>query len=126
MYPFNGNGIKKNIGEAIKWYELGAERGDTWAAANLAWLYAKGPKDVKDADKSVSYYALAAALDVYGENPEATAALKALPDAAKAQEIKRLIAEVGSDGTTASSLDGTLLILERKAWEARNPRQDLF
>ena len=69
---------------------------------------------------------LAAALDVYGENPEATAALKALPDTAKAQEIKRLMAEVGSDGTTASSLDGTLLILERKAWEARNPRQDLF
>jgi TPR repeat protein len=126
MY-FNGNGVKKDVGEAIRWYDLGAQRGDTWAASNLAWVYASGPKNLKDSDKSVSYYALAAALDVYGDNPEAASRLKALSDDAKAREIKRLIAEIGSaEGATSTTLDGTLLILERKAWEAHNPRQDLF
>jgi TPR repeat protein len=126
MY-FNGSGAKKDVREAIHWYETGAERGDTWAAANLAWIYAKGPKNARDVDKSVQYYALAAALDVYGENPEAAAQLKALSDDAKAREIKRLIAEVGTaEGAASTTLDGTLLILARKAWEAHNPRQDLF
>jgi TPR repeat protein len=126
MY-LNGSGVKKDIKEAVRWYELGAERGDTWAAANLAWVYVNGPKDLRDSGKSVTYYALAAALDVYGDNPEAAAALKALSDDAKAREIKRLIAETGAaDAAASTTLDGTLLILARKAWEAHNPRQDLF
>jgi TPR repeat protein len=126
MY-FNGSGVKKDVAKAAKWYEAGAERGDTWAASNLGWIFANGPDRFRDINKATRYYGLAVALDAYGSNPDAAAALRELPDRAKAETIKDLIAEIGGDGLeTASSLDSTLVLLERKAWQHRNPRLDLF
>jgi TPR repeat protein len=126
MY-FNGSGLKKDIAKAVTWYETGAERGDTWAASNLGWIFANGPDRFRDIKKATHYYGLAVALDAYGSNPDAAAALKELPDHAKAEIIKNLVLKMGSDGLeTASSLDSTLALLERKAWQHRNPRLDLF
>jgi hypothetical protein len=40
--------------------------------------------------------------------------------------MKRLVAELEGDVDTAETLDGTLVLLARKAWQKRNPRFDLF
>ena len=126
MY-FNGNGVKKDLGTAIGWYETGAERGDFQSAANLSWIYAKGPKGMRDAQKAVWFSSLAVALDAYGDNPSEKANLQALPAEAKKQAVKKLIAEIGAANLeTDSDLDGTLVMLSRKAWQMRNPRLDLF
>lgn len=126
MY-FNGNGVKKDLAEAIKWYELGTERGDFQAASNLAWIYGQGPAKLRNGEKAAWYASLAVGLDVYGENPAAKTALRALPSAAKKQTMKKLAAEVGNDNLeTSASLDETLALLARKAWQLRNPRLDLF
>ena len=124
---FAGDGVKKDIREAIKWYQLGAERGDSWAASNLGWVYSKGPDQMKDVDQSAWYYGLAVALDPFGQNSEAAAMLNAFPDKVKARLIKKLIADSGrADIPTGSTLDGTIMLLQRQAWQSRNPRQDLF
>lgn len=126
MY-LKGIGVKKDIGEAIRWYDIAAGRGDTWGAANLAYIYTKGPKSFRDADKAVWYSALAKAVDVYGENPDAGAELAGLPAKAKARAIKRLVDELGASAVeTATDLDQTLVILSRKLWQKNNPRFDLF
>jgi TPR repeat protein len=126
MY-FNGSGIKKDLKQAVHWYEIGAERGDTWAASNLGWIFQNGPDRTRNIAKAALYYGFAVALDAYGRNPDAAAALKRLPEKAKAEAVKHLVAEIGNDGLeTASDLDGTLVLLERKAWQRRNPRLDLF
>ena len=122
-----GEGVKKDVSRAVEWYAMGAERGDTWAASNLAWVYKNGPQRLRDIDKATHFYGLAVALDAYGSNTDAITALKALPDSAKAKAIKSLIGEIGGDGLeTATDLNSTLLLLERKAWQNRNPRLDLF
>jgi hypothetical protein len=70
---------------------------------------------------------LAVALDSYGDNSEASSTLKSLPQKAKAQAIKHLVTELGNDAIeTGADLDSTLVLLERKAWQKRNPRLDLF
>lgn len=126
MY-FSGQGVKKKLDEAMKWYRTGAERGDTWAASNLGWIFLNGPKQVRDADLAALYYGLAVALDSYGDNSEASSTLKSLPQKAKAQAIKHLVTELGNDAIeTGADLDSTLVLLERKAWQKRNPRLDLF
>jgi TPR repeat protein len=119
--------VKKDVDEAIRWYTLGAERGDTWGASNLAWIYSKGPKQMRNPDEAVWYSALAKAVDVYGDNPDAGSELKDLPPKAKARAIRRLVDELGAGAVeTASDLDQTLIILSRKLWQKNNPRYDLF
>jgi TPR repeat protein len=126
MY-YNGEGVKKDIGKAIEWYALGAERGDSYAASNLGWIYANGPSKRRDPSKAALYSAMSKALDPYNDNPSAGAELKKLPGKVKATAIKSLAEELGADGLeTAPDLDGTLVLLARKAWQKRNPRYDLF
>lgn len=126
MY-YKGNGVKKDPEAAMHWYDLGAERGDFWAASNLAFIYSKGAKTQRDPDKAVWYSSLAVALDAYGENPGEKANLARLPADAKKRVMKKLIAEIGSAGLeTTDTLDATLVMLSRKAWQLRNPRLDLF
>ncbi len=126
MY-YNGTGVKKNLAEAIGWYETGAERGDFWAASNLSFIYASGPKDLRDAQKAVTYASLAVALDVYDANKKERDKLKSLPVDAKKKAMKKLISELGSANLEVSDkLDESLVMLSRKAWQIRNPRLDLF
>jgi TPR repeat protein len=124
---FNGNGVKKNIDEAIKWYEIGAERGSRQAASNLGWIFSEGPKQKRDVVKAVQYTALAAALDVYNQDKDVRGKLAKLPDKSKSDAVKVLIKAIGPDNAvTSDSLDETLILLSRKAWQLRNPRLDLF
>jgi TPR repeat protein len=124
---FTGEGVKKDVGEAVTWYKLGAERGDSWAASNLGWIYTEGPKQLKDADQSAWYYGLAVALDPYGQNGDAAVKLGTIPDKVKARLIKKLVADGDSaEIPTGSTLDTTIVLLQRRAWQSRNPRQDLF
>jgi hypothetical protein len=119
--------VKKDISEAITWYKLGAERGDSFAASNLAWIFAKGPKKLRDPKQSAQYAAQAVAFDAFAQNKDAAAVLAAQPTALKKEVIKGLVAEIGAANVeTAETLDETVVVLSRKAWQLRNPRQDLF
>ena len=124
---FNGTGVKKNIDEAIKWYEIGAERGSRQAALNLGWIFSEGPKQKRDVVKAVQYTALSAALDVFNEDKDVRGKLAKLPDKSKSDAVKSLIKTIGPENlVTADTLDETLILLSRKAWQLRNPRLDLF
>ena len=60
MYA-NGLGVTQDYKEAVKWYRLAAEQGDTSAQFNLGLMYAKGqsmPEDILQAHK---WFNLAAA-----------------------------------------------------------------
>ena len=112
---------------AIKWYETGAERGDFYAASNLAWIYSKGPAALRDLQKAVWYSSLAVALDSYGEHKQEADNLRALPLDEKKKTVERLNGELGNDaGAATADVDDTLVVLSRKAWQKRNPRLDLF
>ena len=41
MY-FNGQGVRQNYGEAVKWFSRAAEQGNAPAQYNLAVMYSKG------------------------------------------------------------------------------------
>ena len=125
MY-YNGIGVAKDIVAAANWYAIATERGDTWAASNLAYIYSQGPAKMRDAEKAVEYASLAVALDKYNENPKAKQALSALPGDAKQQAIAALTAQAGAGSAGAGTADETLVQLSRQAWQARNPRFDLF
>ncbi len=126
MY-FNGDGVKKNLDEAIKWYEIGAERGSRTAASNLGWIYSEGPKPKRDIVRAVQFTALSAALDFFSQDKDIRVKLGQLPETAKSDAVKVLIKTIGADNVvTANSLDETLVLLTRKAWQLRNPRLDLF
>jgi TPR repeat protein len=52
----HGQGVKKNLAEAAKWYRLGAKRGDFQAALELANMYLDGEGVQKNEDKAVDLY----------------------------------------------------------------------
>ena len=126
MY-YNGTGVTKDVAAAAKWYAIGAERGDYWAAANLAFIYAKGPAKLRNAEKAVEYAGLAVALDRFNTTPKNRDFLKSLSAEYKRNVIKQLIGQVGAENAqTGSDIDETLVMLSQQAWVARNPRLDLF
>ncbi len=51
-----GQGVKKNLVEAVKWYRMGAEKGDMQAALNLAGIYLKGVGVKKNEEKAIELY----------------------------------------------------------------------
>ena len=119
---FNGTGVPKDWAAAAQWYEIGADRGDAWAAAKLAFIYSKGPANLRDMDKAVRNAALAIALDKYNEVPKNKDVLKALPAEAKQKLIKAWVAELGADtAKTGADLDETLVLLAREVWRSHNP-----
>ena len=61
MYA-NGEGVKKNITEAIRLYKTAAELGYARGAFNLGSLYYKGIEVNKNYDLAIKYYSEAAAL----------------------------------------------------------------
>jgi len=52
----NGQGVKKNLDEAAKWYQIGAERGDLHAALTLADMYRKGEGVQQNENKAIGLY----------------------------------------------------------------------
>ncbi len=52
----HGEGVKKNLVEAAKWYRLGAERGDFYAALTLADMYLKGEGVQQNEEKAIEWY----------------------------------------------------------------------
>ena len=126
MY-LNGTGVPKDIDAAVKWYQIGADRGDAWAAEQLALIYSASPSKLLDLQKAVRAAALAVALDNSSENPKYKAVLKALPADAKQKAIKELITEVGAaNAQSGADLDETLVLLSRQAWRNSSPMLSQF
>jgi len=122
---FDGKGVAKDAKEAAKWYRLGAERGDAFAANNLAFLLASGLGGAKSPADAAQFYGLAASLQVPNVSAEARKSLAALPAKAKGAAIKELTSQLGL-GQAKKANDDVLIDLAHKAWEATNPRRDLF
>lgn len=64
MY-FEGNGVKQNTTEFIKWYRLAAEQGDTITQERLGSYYLFGSNVVQDFNEAVKWLELAAAKGNY-------------------------------------------------------------
>ena len=62
MYE-EGNGVNKDLTEAIKYYHQGAEGGFAWAQCRLGLMYARGIGVENDDELAVEWYQLAAAQD---------------------------------------------------------------
>lgn len=67
----SGTGVDKDINEAVRWYSLAAERGDRFAARDLAKMYYQGDGVGKDIKQFLAWTAKAAELG----HPEAQANL---------------------------------------------------
>src|SRR3989442_1075837 len=52
----HGQGVKKNMVEAAKWYSLGADRGDLQAALVLAGMYLRGEGVQTNEGKAIDLY----------------------------------------------------------------------
>ncbi len=117
---FNGNGVPKDLRQAIKWYELGADRGNEGGASDLSWIYAQGPGDLRNPMKAVWYTSLALASDQFQGDSDLLRRLAALPDDAKRSAMAELVNLVGPCAAqTKDGIDETLLLLSRKAWVQR-------
>jgi TPR repeat protein len=116
MY-FNGNGVRKDLKLARRWYELGAESGNQGGTADLSWIYAQGPDDLRNPERAVWFTSLALATDAFRGNEELLRRLSLLPDDAKRSAMRDFINMVGPCATsTTDGLDDTLLLLSNKAW----------
>jgi TPR repeat protein len=55
-----GQGVEKNVSEAIHWYHIAADRGNPVAQTNLAYLYENGANGSKDPSEAAKWYLRAA------------------------------------------------------------------
>ncbi len=119
MY-FNGNGVPKDLRQAIKWYELGADRGNEGGASDLSWIFSQGPGDLRNPEKAVWYTSLALASDKFQGDEDLLRRLALLPDEAKRSAMANFVNLVGPCAAqTTDGIDETLLLLSRKAWVQR-------
>ena len=56
----NGEGVAKDVYEAVKWYRKAADQGYAEAQFNLGWHYYNGVGVAKDTDEAVKWYRKAA------------------------------------------------------------------
>lgn len=95
MYNAGQIGGAPDGAEAIRWYDIGLERGDAWGGANAAWIIANRPPPGFQPWDAAVRAAKAAAL----RNPEAQVAadevLAALPARALDGGVQALLAELG-------------------------------
>ena len=56
----NGEGVRQDYAEAVKWYRLAAEQGNADAQYNLGVLYDNGERVRQDHTEAVKWYRLAA------------------------------------------------------------------
>lgn len=71
-----GDGVKKNIDSALKWYLKAADNGHTGAQVDLGWFYQNGQFVKKDMEKAIALYTKAASQG----NPQAQLNLAVLYD----------------------------------------------
>jgi Sel1 repeat len=117
---FNGKGVAKDLRQAIKWYELGAERGNQDGAFDLSGIYAQGPGDLRNPVKAVWYTSLALASDRFQGDADLLRRLALLPDDAKRSAMRDFVNLVGACASqTTDTIDDTLLLLSRKTWAKR-------
>ena len=122
---FKGNGFARDYRQAIKWYEMGAERGNQDGTADLSWIYAQGPGDLRNPVKAVWYTSLALSTDKFGGDGDLLRRLALLPDDAKRSAMRDFVDLVGPCATrTTDGIDDTLLLLSRKAWAQRQSDAD--
>ncbi|MCM1133039.1 MAG: sel1 repeat family protein [Ruminococcus flavefaciens] len=55
-YYYGKNGYKQNYKEAVKWYKLSAEKGNSEAQFSLGWCYHFGDGIVRDYKKAFEWY----------------------------------------------------------------------
>ena len=112
-----GNGVQKNIDEALKWYRLAAESGNSKAQFNLGWCYAKGLGVPEDHAIARSWYEKSAeqgydrALDAVMELNEKDQK-KALEEAR--EDFKRQLhslSDMAQDGNAEAQFKLGLLLL---------------
>lgn len=124
---FNGNGLPKDLRQAIKWYERGAERGHEGGAADLSWIFALGPDELLNPTKAVWYTSLALSTDNLRGDAALLRRLAGLPDEAKRSALRDLVNLVGPCvSQTADNLDETLLLLSQKLWLKRQTEEGLL
>jgi localization factor PodJL len=51
-----GQGVPKNLGEAVRWFRLAAEAGDSTAATHLGWLQETGALGQPDLAAARTWY----------------------------------------------------------------------
>ena len=124
---FNGNGLPKDLRQAIKWYERGAERGHEGGAVDLSWIFAVGPNDLRNPAKAVWYTSLALSTNNLRGDAALLRRLAGLPDEAKRSALRDLVNLVGPCvSQTATDLDQTLLLLSQKLWLQRQSEEGLL
>ncbi|MEM9247541.1 MAG: caspase family protein [Pseudomonadota bacterium] len=138
-----------NYREAIRWYDIGLERGDAWGGSNAAWIIAnRTPEGFTQGDAALRA-AQAATLRNADAAQAAQRVLDGLPpaaiDAGAQAFMARLGAEVSVDGAfgpaSQAALDalaaehdrrfaadpmGRLLDLAQLSWELSSFRVDLY
>jgi TPR repeat protein len=57
----SGDGVQRDLAQAVHWYRCAAEQGDAAAQNNLGVLYATGQGVAQDEDEALSWYRKAAA-----------------------------------------------------------------
>jgi TPR repeat protein len=144
-----GTGVPVDYAEARRWYLIGADRGDAWAAYNLAELDRLGHGSSPDRVAAGYNYARAAAAQNNGNVAELSyKQLTALDRGSKRLVLARLMADVDpslkisddtalvtqAQGLVASkmikpadaSLDSLIVAVAQVLWIARTKRTDLF
>ncbi len=126
----DGVGVERDIAKAKTWAELGAKRGDYWAALDRGRIALSEPGQSVEAAK---WLALAAALNVNRGNndPEGKAAklLAGLPQPDKKTalvELQKEVADAPSATAQGAQLDAQLTAVSDKLWRKSKPRFDLF
>lgn len=129
----DGVGVSADKAEAVKWLEMGAERGDYWGALDRAMLAKEEGADADSLAIASRYFALATAINMPGSGDpknQALAELKRMPNAAKKKAEAAFAAELTAQEKKAipktKSLDDRLVKLAKATWVKRNPRYDLF
>ncbi|MER8555607.1 caspase family protein [Mesorhizobium sp. M1217] len=121
----DGVGVEQSLAEAQRLFEIGIARGDPFAAYDRAALeMQKGDK--ADQALAARFLALAAALDVRKELPDALRTLAKFGPKPKTAALRQLRQELKSKLPGSGSQDTQLVNAARRVWEEANPRRDLF
>jgi TPR repeat protein len=122
---YNGKGLTRDLRQAIKWYELGAERGNQGGVADLSWIYSEGPDGLRNPTRAVWFTSLALGTDGFRGDADMLRRLASLPDGAKREAMRDFVNLVGPCASaTTDGLDDTLQLLSNKTWLLRQADDD--
>ena len=114
-----GIGVPVDYSQAIRWYKIGADRGNSAAALNLGELMIQGQGGPKDEARAAYYYARAAASTNRNQTTEkARKALNGMSVANKTEALRLLLRDI--DPANGSAPDAALADLARRAIAKKN------